>query len=58
VVAAPVAAPIDLELTEVYFARFGRLPVGTRVFVRLTLMTDGFKGAPLQVSALVQAGGA
>jgi hypothetical protein len=59
VVAAPEATPIDLDLTEAYYARFGGLEAGQRVFVHLTLMKDGFQShPPLQVRALVQADGA
>lgn len=48
----------DIDLTAAYVARFGAPRVGRRLFVRLSAMKDGFKDRPVQVDAIVGAGGA
>lgn len=52
--AAPAA---DLDLTAAYLARFGAPRAGWRIVVQLTPMQNGFKGQPLQCSAIVTGAG-
>lgn len=44
---------VDLDLTAAYVARFHAPAAGKRIFVRLYALKDGFKSAPVRVSAMV-----
>jgi len=50
---APVAGFADI--TALYTARFGRPPVGRRIFLRASTMVSGFESLPLEFRARVPA---
>ena len=49
----PVAGSADI--TALYTAEFGAVPVGKRLFVRASVMVDGFESLPRQFQARVPA---
>ena len=53
VVPGHAGAGADIDLTAAYVARFTAPAAGQRVFVRLAMMTQGFKDTPRQWDALV-----
>jgi hypothetical protein len=53
VLPAHAGPPADLDLTAAYVARFFEPAAGKRIWVRLYALKDGFKAAPVQVSAMV-----
>ena len=50
-----VTTPVNnaINITTQYAARFGTPAVGQRVFVQLVNNTDGYKGRPIQLNAVV-----
>ena len=57
-VAGHAAPAADIDLTAAYLATFGAPKPGSRIFVRIAPMKDGFKGFPLAFNAIVAAHGA
>ena len=41
------------DITDLYVARFGVPPVGTKVFIRTQQQINGWEGVPTQTSAVV-----
>ena len=50
---APAAGSVDI--TSLYVAEYGAVPVGKRLFVRASTMVDGFESLPRQFQARVPA---
>ena len=50
---APAAGSADI--TSLYVAEFGAVPVGKRLFVQASTMVDGFESLPRQFQARVPA---
>ena len=53
----PAPAQGAANITSLYVAEFGAPPVGKRVFVRASVMVNGFESLPSEFSARVTAGG-
>ena len=51
----PAPAQGSADITNLYTGRYGAPPVGTKVFVRVTPLTAGWKGGPSLSSAIVPA---
>ena len=51
----PVPAAGSADITGLYTAAFGAVPVGMRLFVRASTMVDGFESLPRQFQARVPA---
>jgi hypothetical protein len=51
----PTPAQGSSAITSIYEARYGVPPVGSRIFVAVNQMTDGWQSAETSFSALVPA---
>jgi hypothetical protein len=51
----PVPAAGSADITGLYTAEFGAVPVGKRLFVQASTMVDGFESLPRQFQARVPA---
>jgi len=51
----PAPAQGSADITSLYVAEFGGVPVGKRIFVRASTMVDGFESLPRQFQARVPA---
>jgi hypothetical protein len=51
----PAAAQGSADITSLYEAVFGAVPVGKRIFVRASTMVDGFESLPREFQARVPA---
>ena len=51
----PAPALGSADITSLYVAEFGSVPVGKRIFVRASTMVDGFESLPRQFQARVPA---
>jgi len=51
----PVPAGGSADITSLYTARYGVPPVGTKVFVSVNQMVDGWEDRPVTFSAIVPA---
>ena len=53
----PTPAQGAADLTSLYVAKFGKAPVGTKVFLRANQLVSGFEDVPSAFCAIVTAGG-
>ena len=51
----PAAEAGYSNIADLYVARYGRPPVGTRIFIRTRQVLNGWKDDALQTSAIVSA---
>jgi hypothetical protein len=51
----PAPAAGSADITSLYVAEFGAVPVGKRLFVQASTMVDGFESLPRQFQARVPA---
>ena len=51
----PTPAQGSADITSLYTARYGVPPAGTKVFMRVSLMVDGWEDIPAKFSAIVPA---
>jgi hypothetical protein len=49
----PVPEQGSADITDLYTAKFGAPPVGSRLFVQASVMVDGFESLPRSFTALV-----
>ena len=51
----PTPAQGSADITSLYVAEFGAVPIGKRLFVRASTMVDGFESLPREFQARVPA---
>ena len=54
----PTPAQGAADITSLYVAKFGKAPVGTKVFLQANQLVNGFESVPRAFCAIVTAGGA